>query len=258
MDLVTITDHDTINGCLEFLDASPDAADFFVSEEIECYFPDLDLKVHVGAYDINERIHREIQPLRRNVFEAAEYLRSEGVFYALNHPFFFFDGQLPLHEYLGYMLRLFPAIEARNGTMLLQQNALVEAIVSHTTSEAGMVGMVGGSDSHTLAGIGTTYTIAPGSTREQFLDSLRNGLGRVGGQHGSASREAREIYGVVARYWGTLLSPRQEFSWRRRALGLAFSTVSMPFQFIPLMTAILHKRAESVRVAKYRKEWNAQ
>src|SRR4051812_39523933 len=63
MDLVTITDHDSITGCVEFLDRHPDAPDFFVSEEIECTFPDLGLVAHVGAYGINERIHREIQPL---------------------------------------------------------------------------------------------------------------------------------------------------------------------------------------------------
>ena len=47
--------------------ATPMRDDFFVSEEIECRFPDVDLKVHIGAYDISERIHREIQPLRANV-----------------------------------------------------------------------------------------------------------------------------------------------------------------------------------------------
>ena len=75
MDLVTITDHDSIDGCLEFLERHPDADDFFISEEIECRFPDVDLKVHIGAYDISERIHRDIQPLRRNVFEAVAYLQ---------------------------------------------------------------------------------------------------------------------------------------------------------------------------------------
>src|SRR5216110_2785404 len=100
MDLVTITDHDSIDGCLEFLDGYPDAGDFFVSEEIECRFPDVDLKVHIGAYDISERIHRDIQPLRRNIFEAVAYLRSEGVFHALNHPFFFFKGQMPFDDYI--------------------------------------------------------------------------------------------------------------------------------------------------------------
>ena len=49
MDVVTITDHDSVDGCLEFLERHPDTADFLISEEIECRFPDVDLKAHIGA-----------------------------------------------------------------------------------------------------------------------------------------------------------------------------------------------------------------
>ena len=257
MDLVTITDHDSIDGCLEFLDRHPDADDFFVSEEIECRFPGVDLKVHIGAYGINERIHRDIQPLRPNVFEAVAYLRSEGIFYALNHPFFFFKGQLPLDDYLGFALEQCPALEVRNGTMLATHNALAEAIVRRSSaSRHGSLTAIGGSDAHTLRGIGTTYTEAPGTTRDEYLQSLRAGRTRVGGRHGSAWREAREIYGVVGRYWATLLGAgRQDLSWPRRTLGLAFSALSMPCEFSPLVVAALQKRDEARRVARYRREW---
>ncbi len=260
MDVVTITDHDSVDGCLEFLERHPDADDFFISEEIECRFPDVDLKVHIGAYGISERIHRDIQPLRRNVFEAVEYLRSKGVFYALNHPFFFFKGQLPLDDYLGFALRLFPAFEVRNGTMLAAHNELAEAIVRQwSASSPSPLTAIGGSDSHTLGGIGTTYTEAPGTTRDEFLQSLREGRARAGGRHGSTWREAREIYGVVGRYWAALLGAgRQELSWPRRTLGLAFSALSMPFEFSPLVVAALHKRDEARRVTAYRREWEMQ
>jgi predicted metal-dependent phosphoesterase TrpH len=257
MDLVTITDHDSINGCLEFLELHPDADDFFISEEIECRFPDVDLKVHIGAYGIGERVHREIQPLRRDVFEAVAYLRSEGIVYALYHPFFFFRGQLRLDAYLDALRRLFPAFEVRNGTMLREHNDLSAAIVSHwTASGAGPLAAIGGSDSHTLVGIGTTWTEARGSNRCEFLQSLRRGHARPAGRHGSAWREAREIYGVVARYWTTLLGVgRQDLSWRRRMIGIAFSAGSMPFEFTPLIVAARHKRAEARRVAAFRQEW---
>jgi predicted metal-dependent phosphoesterase TrpH len=260
MDVVTITDHDSVNGCLEFLEDHPGTDDFFISEEIECRFPDVDLKVHIGAYGISERIHRDIQPLRRNVFEAVAYLRSEGIFYALNHPFFFFTGQLALDDYLGLAFQLFPAFEVRNGTMLAAHNELVEAIVGQwSASSSNPVTAIGGSDSHTLGGIGTTYTEAPGTTRDEFLQSLRAGWARAGGRHGSAWREAREIYGVVGRYWATLVGEgRQELSWPRRTLGLAFSVLSMPFEFLPLVVAALHKRDEARRVNDYRRDWEVR
>jgi predicted metal-dependent phosphoesterase TrpH len=259
MDLVTITDHDTIDGCVEFLAHHSTTDDFFISEEIECRFPDIDLKVHVGAYDIDERIHRDIQPLRRNVFEAVAYLRAEGVFYALNHPFFFYKGQLPLDEYLDVALALFPAFEVRNGTMLAAHNGLVDDIVKATRAAGTSIAAIGGSDSHTLTGIGTTFTEAPGRTHHEFLQNLRDGCGRVDGQHGSTWREAREIYGVIVEYWKNLLGVgRRYLSWPRRTLGVAFSTVSMPVEFSPLIVAAWHKRAEMRRVAGYRHAWESQ
>ena len=257
MDLVTITDHDRIDGCLEFLDRHPESADFFISEEIECWFPDAKLKVHVGAYDISERIHHEVRRLIGNVADVAAYLRSEGVFYVLNHPFFFFHGQLPLREYLRRVQQLFPAVEVRNGTMLEAQNRLAQDIVDHSIATGGsVVAGVGGSDSHTLTGIGTTYTAAPGATRQEFLQSLRAGRSRAGGRHGSVLRESREIYGVVAQYWKALLgSGRPDLSLGRRALGLGFSIASMPFEWSPLVVAAIHKRSERSRMVEYAREW---
>jgi len=257
MDVVTLTDHDCIDGCLEFLSGRPDADDFFISEEIECRFPDRPLKVHIAAYDISERIHREIQPLRRNAFEAVEYLRSQGVLYALHHPFFFYKGQMPLADYLGAVLPLFPAFEVRNGTMLREHNLLVEAIVHEwATSRGSRPVTIGGSDSHTLRGVGTTYTQVPGSNRHEFLQNLRAGLARVGGRHGGMLREAAEIYGVVGRYWASLVGfGRQELSWPRRSLGLVFSAASLWCEFSPLLVAALDMRAEGRRLARYRRAW---
>src|ERR1700730_6835852 len=70
MDVVTITDHDRLDACLEFLERRPEADDFFISEEIECRVPDCARRLHIGAYGFSEKVHRDIQPLRRNVFEA--------------------------------------------------------------------------------------------------------------------------------------------------------------------------------------------
>ena len=127
MDLVTLTDHDTIDGCLEFLSAHPDAPDFIMGEEVSCRFPGTDLEVHLGVYGITEALHRAVQPLRRNVFDVAACLREAGVFFALNHLLFFYRGQVPLDAYLA-LLDEVPAVEARNGTMLPAHNDLVAEI----------------------------------------------------------------------------------------------------------------------------------
>jgi predicted metal-dependent phosphoesterase TrpH len=255
MDIVTITDHDSIAGCLEFLDRHPGADDFFISEEIECLVPGLPLKVHIGAYDIDERIHREVQPLRRSVYETAAFLRQRGVFHTLNHLFFFLKAQMSVEAYLAALLPLFSAFEVRNGTMLESHNLLIEDIVAAERRAGRSIAAVGGSDSHTLAGIGTTYTEVPARNRREFLDNLRAGLATVGGRHGSTGRVMREIYGVVGCFWASLLGAgRQELSWPRRALGIGFSLASLPAEFTPALVAALDKAGERRRIARCRDE----
>ena len=244
MDLVTITDHDSIDGCLEFLSRHPDADDFIVGEEITCWTPAAPaIEVHLAAYGMTERAHREVQPLRRNVLEVAAYLRREVIFFALNHLFHFYTGQVPLARYLA-LLEVSPALETRNGAMLPAHNRLVETIVASTGHA-----IVGGSDAHTLRRVGRTWTSAPGRTREEFLANLAAGHGRAEGQEGGAFPLAADIYGVIAQYWLSLLGlQRHELGWPRRAFGMAFSLASMPFEFTPLVVATIQKRREAQRV----------
>src|SRR5207249_8268915 len=130
-----------------------------------------------------------------NVFDVTARLREADVFFSLNHLLHFYRGQLPLNAYLR-LLDEVPALEARNGTMLAAQNRLVEEIAARWTRPCGMarLGMVAGSDAHTLRRVGLTWTSAPGRTRDEFLFSLRQGLGRPGGRDGTAATVARDAY----------------------------------------------------------------
>jgi predicted metal-dependent phosphoesterase TrpH len=259
MDLVTITDHDSIGGCLEFLDRHPDADDFFISEEIECWLPNR-LKVHVGAYDINERIHREVQRLRENACDVVAYLHAENVCCTLNHPFFFFRGQMPLEEYLRTALGLFTAFEVRNGAMLRVQNELATDLLSgRFGAPPRITARVGGSDSHTLRRVGTTYTETDGCTREDFLANLRAGATRVGGRHGATWDIAAEIYGVVGHYAQAVAGLRRhDLTIGRRLIGLGWLLASAPVQFTPLFVAVLQKMLEARLVARCRAELSGQ
>lgn len=260
MDLVTITDHDSIDGCLEFLTRHPDAPDFIMGEEIECTFPDAPLKVHIGVYGITERIHRDIQPLRPNVFEAVEYLRQQNVLFVLNHLFHFYHGQIDLARYLRDFVCLMPALEIQNGTMLPRHNQLIAEIAHQLGRERGQAFIgVGGSDSHTLRGIGSTYTEAAGPTREAFLANIRAGACTTGGQQGSTRRVAREIYGVIGNHVLAILGlGRHELTLARRAVGFGFGIVSLPIQVYPLIAAFMEKRSEAHRVDRWSREWGAQ
>ena len=242
MDLVTITDHDTVDGCLDFMSRHPEVTDFIPAEEVSCRFPDGDIEVHLGVYGMTEALHRDLQPLRRNVFEVIARLREAEVCFALNHLLHFYRGQAPLESYLRLLYEV-PALEARNGAMSPAHNALIERCAS---SAAPPLTMIGGSDAHTLRRIGRTWTdVAGARNTSEFLDGLRAGASRVGGDHGDTWTLAGDIYGVVLRYIASLsgFGPRDHTALQRLGCG-TFTVASAPFQFIPLLLAAHAKSRE--------------
>jgi predicted metal-dependent phosphoesterase TrpH len=249
MDVVTITDHDSIDGWRELMDAYPDADDILPGEEVSCRLPDGDIEVHFGVYGISERLHAEIQPLRRNVFDVIARLRESRTFFALNHLLHFYRRQVPLPAYL-QLLSLVPALEVRNGTMLALHNGLVERVWQEGTGAPVPLACVAGSDAHTLRRIGRTWTEAPGTTAAEFLASITAGLGRPGGIHGTAATVAGDTYGVVGRYiasvWG--YGPRDHHGWHRIGCS-AFIALSAPAQFLPVVIAAIGKSRERKVVA---------
>src|SRR3954467_6408942 len=87
MSFVTLTDHDSIDGAVYFLNKYPDTKDFFIGEEIETYFPETGQRIHVGAWGISEAQHREVSRLRKNIRELVPYLKSEKMLFGVNHLF---------------------------------------------------------------------------------------------------------------------------------------------------------------------------
>jgi predicted metal-dependent phosphoesterase TrpH len=258
MDLVTITDHDSIDGCLELLERHPDAPDILVGEEIECRVPGSGIRLHLGAFGLTERQHRDLQPLRANVFELAGFLRAEGVALVLHHPFHFFRGETAARPYIESLLPLVHAVEVRNATMLPEHNELAAAIV-RSWNEAGRtprLGVTGGSDAHVLGHVAAACTVVPGRTRDEFLEGLKRGRSAAAGAHGTTGRLAFEIYGVICNYWGALLGARPSgLGARERASGIACSLLSLPFQFSPFLVTVAQKRGERRRVALWQREW---
>jgi predicted metal-dependent phosphoesterase TrpH len=249
MDLVAITDHDTIDGALELLDRLPDAGDVIVGEEVSCRFPEGGIEIHLGVYGVTEALHAEIQPLRGNVYDVTALLRARGLFFSLNHPLHFYRGQVPLPDYLRLLDKV-PAIEARNGTMVPAHNLLMEELGQRWAGTS-RLGTIGGSDAHTLRRVGRTWTSAPGRTRDEFMTSLHRGLATPGGDHGGAWAVAGDAYGVIAAYMASLAGLGVvDHSPGARAAYLAFSAVSLPFQFLPLAIAIATKGREQQQAGR--------
>ena len=254
MELVAITDHDSIDGALELAAGVDNPADVIIGEEVSCWYRNI--QVHLGVYGMTEALHRDIQPLRGNAFDVIACLRSAGVFFSLNHLLHFYRWQTPLRDYLR-LLEEVPALEARNGAMLPAHNLLIEAIVERMNGTETTLSAIGGSDAHTLRRVGSTWTEAPGRNREEFLDSLKRGLGRPGGSHGNAATVAGDVYGVIRSYLGSLVGfgPRDHAGWHRAGC-LAFGGVSLPLQFMPLLVALIGKRREADTVSRVTAELN--
>jgi predicted metal-dependent phosphoesterase TrpH len=124
MDLVTITDHNTISGILEITHLP----DTFISEEVTTYFPEDNCKVHVLALDITEAQHREITRLRKNVYELTDYFRKAGIIHVLAHPLFDLNHKLSVSHF-EKMLLLFTHFEL-NGARDEYQNRILSSIIN--------------------------------------------------------------------------------------------------------------------------------
>ena len=111
MTLVTLTDHDNIEGGLQLVDRP----DFFLSEEVTTRFPENGCVMHVLVWGITPAQHEEMQRLRRNVYELSSYLRVEGLAHALAHPMLSSNWRLDAAT-MEKCLALFPAFEVANGT----------------------------------------------------------------------------------------------------------------------------------------------
>jgi predicted metal-dependent phosphoesterase TrpH len=252
MDLVAFTDHDSIGGAMELLNDRPELApEIIVGEEVSCRLPDGGLQVHIAAYGMDEALHRDVQALRGNVFDVVERLRAAGVFFSLNHLLHFYRGEIPLARYVR-LLDDVPALEVRNGAMAPAHNLLLERIAGGQVPglHARRFAATAGSDAHTLRRVGTTWTEAPGRNRDEYLASLRQGLGVAGGVHGTALTIAGDAYSVIGSYVASLAGfGRCDLRSWRRAACLAFSAASLPFQFIPLMMAARSKAGERRAIA---------
>ena len=110
MSLVTLTDHDTIDGGLKLLDRP----DFFLSEEITTIFPEAGCVMHVLAWNITPDQHGLIQERRADIYKLVEYLNREGIAHGLAHPLLSPNFKLTA-DLFEKILLLFPTLEAVNG-----------------------------------------------------------------------------------------------------------------------------------------------
>lgn len=237
MDLVAITDHDTISGALTIADR----ADVIVGCEVTATFPDDGVRVHLNVLDITEAQFAEIDRLRANIGELLPYLRHERIFTSLNHVASRVNGRITA-AHIAAMMPWIDALEARNGSRLLEQNRTATALAE----AAGKIG-IAGSDSHTGRGIGRTYIEAEQArTRAEFMTALRLGRVTVEGRHGHYFTMASDIIRLASGFYQDEFRKfaRRPLHWRRHAM-IVGAILGLPLVAMPLALAQWHFVLES-------------
>ena len=202
MSVVTLTDHDSIDAA-EVLRRH---SDFFLSEEVTVRMPS-GTELHLGVYGMAERDHLEIQRRRNDFIALLMYLTERRLFFSANHIFSGLTGRREEEDFRWFESYV-PAFETRNGQMWPEANASAARLAALLGKIA-----IAGSDSHTIAGVGQTYTEVPGArTAEEFFAGLRAGQGRVQGEHGSCAKLTLDVFSIVKslfreKPWTLLASP---------------------------------------------------
>lgn len=213
MDIVTITDHNTLAGSLEIAHLD----NTFVSEEITTYFPDDRCKVHVLAWNINEKHHEDITRYRENIFDLVKYLNKEGIIHALAHPTYSLNDRLTFERF-EQLLLMFKIFEI-NGTRDEYQNNALKIILERldkkkiegfcnkynmeaTGPEPWIKGITGGSDDHSSLNIARTYTEVEGEFDiHGFLDGIRAGHSIPRSTPSTPKTFGRNLYSIAYQFY---------------------------------------------------------
>jgi predicted metal-dependent phosphoesterase TrpH len=188
MDLVTVTDHDSIDA-VEPLRRHPD---FFLSEEVSCR-TSAGTHLHMGVYGIDEHHHAELQRRANDMASLLAYLDEQQLLFTVNHVFSGLTGTRKEADFEEFAAR-FPAVETLNGQMLACANRSAALFAQR----AGKIA-VGGSDAHTLGSLGKTYTEVSGaSSAGEFLAGLRQSRSTVAGVSGDYWKLTRAICEIGA------------------------------------------------------------
>ncbi len=175
MSHVTITDHNSICGCLALKERFGD--EIVMGVESTAYFPEDGCKVHILIYGIDERQFGEIQKVRPDIYELRMYLKEQDLAHSVAHATYSVQpGKLTV-AHLEKLIVLFNVFEIINGGRNRRDSEAWRHVLEHLTperlvalcrkhalepfdEEPWIKGFTAGSDDHGGIFIGRTYTEA--------------------------------------------------------------------------------------------------
>jgi glycosyltransferase involved in cell wall biosynthesis len=222
MDLVTITDHDSLNGVATLLSRG----DVLAGEELTCYFPEDRCKMHVLIWGITPEQHDELQAVANDIYQVASIIERRGIAHAVAHPVYR-QNDLLERWHLERLMLLFKGFETLNGAHSALHRDSLEPLLNQLTREKidelssahrllplwpepWIKARTGGSDDHGLFNIGRTWTEFPADagTVVEILDCIRTARCRPGGEAGSSLKLAHNFFSVGIKYFGRQFLPQ--------------------------------------------------
>ncbi|MDX2130713.1 MAG: glycosyltransferase [Planctomycetota bacterium] len=263
MDLVTLTDHDTIAGALELVERGFERV--VVGEEVTVHFPEDGCKLHVLVWLLTPDLHEQIGTLglRDDVYAFAAWLREKNLPHSLAHPLYIQNRKLTLWH-LERCALLFKGFETLNGAHSGTHRSGVEAFLASLTpgkvhrliekhslephwARIWEKARTGGSDDHALLNVGRAWTgVTLDDAREanirpecvdasgtiadprEFFRAVMSGRSHAGGAAGHSSLLAHQLTTVAANYSARRLGGRSALSQEVAARALRFAGIDAP------------------------------
>lgn len=215
MNFVTITDHNSIDGALEIAHLP----NVFISSEITTTFPENNCKIHCLVHGISEIEFRDLQELRKNVYEFREYMLENDIIHSIAHPFYEVNNCLNI-DIIEKMLVLFDRFEAINGARPEVSENLTKIILKSMTKErlleyankyniepisenSWRKKLTGGSDDHGGLYISSGWTETPhAKNTEEFLNFIRKGNHSPKGTPSNSLKMANTFMKITSDYYG--------------------------------------------------------
>jgi glycosyltransferase involved in cell wall biosynthesis len=211
MDFMTLTDHDTIEGCLKIADLPHT----FISEQVTTFFPQDPCKIHLLVWGITEAQHADIVAVRDNIFDLQGYLQNAEITHAVAHPLYSINGKLSA-AHLEKLILLFKHFEGINGLRDALLSDLAQTLftglapqkieelankhsLAPTHAEPWKKILVGGSDDHGGKFVASAYTeTATVRSAKAFLKHVREGACKAKGHGGTPLALSHGFYNTLS------------------------------------------------------------
>lgn len=207
MDLVTITDHNKIDGIIKLKEKYTE--DTIIGVETTTYFPEDGTKIHILLYNFDPILFDKINHLRENIYELRDFIFEREIFYSIAHPFYSVNKKLNI-SHIEKLILMFDNFEVFNGGRNEEINLLTKKFFSNLNEEIindlskkynikpygdkpWIKNLTAGSDDHTGLFIGSSYnyiTLSKNGKEKMdkidpdlFLKEIKNGNSYFEGTH---------------------------------------------------------------------------